>query len=334
MVSSTESSVGVTAYRWLVLARPMGAVLIATLPLVGLGYGLWELGSTVHPLVLLPRIAVLFVAWVFCHAGAMWLNAELDRDEGEVLFGRSVPVPRGTGALGYLSLALSVATSLLIGGVTTVCAALCALLCVLYSHPRTALKGRPLGGPLVNGLGYGLLSPIAGWAAAEGVITWRAIASLAFGVLSILGVYFAAQAFQEEEDRRRGYRTLVVTHGPRFTLRAARGCLVAAALGATVLAAIGAYPRVTLITIPFFLWMDRHIARWSQKADGGVQADATELVAIVTLAAVAMVGGTYAHQGWALYHDQPTGGCGTVIVPATLADVCGEAGLASEHREH
>ena len=33
------------------------------------------------------------------------------------------------------------------------------------------LKGQPIGGPLVNGFGYGSLSPVAGWAAAEGVLT-------------------------------------------------------------------------------------------------------------------------------------------------------------------
>lgn len=310
------------ASRLLVLARPKGAMLIATLPVAGLGYGLWERGSTLHPFVLLPTIGILFASWVFGHAGAMWLNAVLDRDEGEVLLGRSVPVPRHTGLAGYVALALSVSTSSLIGGVTTACAAICALMAILYSHERTALKGRAFAGPLVNGLGYGSLSPLAGFAAAASVPTWRAVGSLGFAVLFILGIYFAAQAFQQQEDRRRGYRTLVATHGPRLTLLIARLCLTTTAIGATMFAVVGAHPRPGLIAVPLWFWMDRHLAAWSKKPDGGEEADATRLVAIVTLAACAMIAGAYAHQGWALYHGDPTGGCGTAIVPAALAEVC------------
>ncbi len=312
-----------TLQRLLQLARPKGAFLIAGLPLAGFGYGLWGRGSTVHPLEVLPELVAVWLTWVFGHAGAMWLNAELDRDEGEVLFGRAVVVPRGTGIAGYLALSVSIGTSLAIGGITTLSAAACALLAVLYSHPRVALKGRALSGPLINGVGYGSLSPIAGWAAAEGVPTWRAGISLAFAVPFILGVYFAAQAFQADEDRRRGYRTLVATHGPRFTLVVARACLGFSALGALSMAALGAYPRATLISLPIWLWMDRHLARWSRDERGGRGADAVKLVLIVTLAAFAMVGASYAHHIHALLEGLPVGGCGTAVVPAALRHVCG-----------
>ena len=311
-----------TASRLLALARPKGAILIASLPVAGFGYGLWERGSTLHPYVVLPTIGVLLATWVLGHAGAMWLNAVLDHDEGEVLLGRSVPVPRHTGLAGYVALALSVSTSLLIGGITTVCAASCAMMAILYSHERTALKGRAFAGPLVNGFGYGSLSPIAGFAAAATVPTWRALTCLGFAVLFILGVYFAAQAFQQEEDRRRGYRTLVATHGPRLTLLIARICLAATAIGATMFAVVGAHPRAGLVAVPLWVWMDRHLAAWSRKHDGGEEADATRLVAIVTLAGVTMIAGAYAHQIWALHNGEATGGCGTAIVPAVLAGVC------------
>lgn len=309
--------------RWFSLARPKGAFLIAGLPLAGLGYGLWERGSTVYFFTILPTLGAVWLTWVFGHAGAMWLNAELDRDEGEVLFGQAVTVPRGTGYLGYFGLALSVATSFTIGGVTSACALICALLAILYSHPRVALKGRALSGPLINGVGYGSLSPIAGWAAADGVLTWRALVTLTLAVPFILGVYFAAQAFQADEDDARGYRTLVVTHGPRVTLVAARVCLAFSALGAMGMAAAGAYPRITLTSLPIWLWMDRHLARWSKDESGGRGSDAKKLVGIVTLAAFVMVVGAYAHHLDALFGDRPVGGCGTAIVPAALAQVCG-----------
>ena len=304
------------------LARPKGAFLIAGLPLAGFGYGLWERGSTVHPRYVAPTIAVVWFTWVLGHAGAMWLNAELDRDEGEVLFGEAVAVPEGTWIAAYVALTASVALSLVIGGITALCALLCALMAIAYSHPRVALKGKAFAGPLINGVGYGSLSPIAGWAAADGVFTWRAAVTLALAVPFILGVYFAAQAFQADEDRDRGYRTLVALHGPRAALLAARVCLGIAAGGALCMAALGAYPRATLCSAPIWFWMDRHLVRWSRDPRGGTGKDAIKLVSIVTLAAFVMVVSTYVVHFYALTHGQPVGGCGTEWVPEALARVC------------
>lgn len=316
------------------LARPRGAVLIASLPLVGFGYGLWERGSTIHPRFIAPTLGALFLVWVLGHAGAMWLNAELDRDEGEVLLGRAVRVPRHTGLAGYAALALSIAGSVLwLGPLTTGCVVACAVLAVLYSHPGVALKGRPLSGPLINGVGYGSLSPVAGWAAADVPVTARALASLGFAVAFILGVYFVAQAFQADEDRERGYRTLVATHGPQRTLQFARALLDASALGVMTLAALGAYPRATLLALPFFVWMDRHLAAWIERGVGGRESDAKKLLGIVCAAAITMIAATYGHQAWAIWHDSPTGGCGTAWVPEALDEVCAPSGRVDAEQD-
>ncbi|MCB9594203.1 MAG: UbiA family prenyltransferase [Sandaracinaceae bacterium] len=309
--------------RLLALARPKGMILISTLPLVGFGYGLWEQGSTVHPFVVLPTMLALFGSWALGHAGAMWLNAELDQDQGEVLLGRPVTVPRGTGIAGYLALIASVSVSVGIGWPIAICAGICAVLAILYSHPRVALKPTAVGGPLVNGVGYGSLSPIAGWLATDPVLTWRAVVTVVLAVFFILGVYFAAQAFQADEDRARGYRTLVATHGPRATLQVARFCLSFAVVGAHVLAIAGAYPRAALVGIPVWIWMDRHFAAWLRKKDGGTGADASKLVGILCLAVFLMLLGAYAHQAYVLHYGLPAAGCGTALVPEALAPICG-----------
>lgn len=306
----------------MILARPKGAALITSLPLVGYGYGLWERGSMAHPLVVFPAVSILIATWLLGHAGAMWLNAELDRDEGEVLLGEAVEVPARTGFYGYIALVLSVLVSFGIGGWTSACALVCALLSILYSHPRVALKGGAFGGPLVNGLGYGSLSPIAGWAAASPVFTWRAAASLVLAVSFILGVYFAAQAFQAEEDRARGYRTLVATHGPRFTLVVARVCIAIAGLGACALAVAGALPRHTLAGFPLWILADRHLGRWAKKPNGGSEDDATHLVALVTFAGVLSIAGVFVDHFTELIAGNPVGGCATAIVPDALASLC------------
>jgi len=267
-------------------------------------------------------LSLLFGVWVVAHAGTMWLNAALDDDQGEVLLGRPVQVPKRAALYGYLAIGGAVAVSWTIDRVTFACAAICAVLSVLYSHPKLALKPTPLGGPLVNGLGYGALSPIAGWAATGAPLTWRAVITVALGVVFLLGIYWMAQVFQYEEDAERGYRTLVVTAGPKVTLRVASVCLVVSAGAAVALCAVGVYPRAVLASVPFWIWMLVHLRRWAEAPDGGTQKHADRLVLIVTLAVVAAIAGAYGHQVHAILNGLPTGGCGTAIVPDALDHAC------------
>lgn len=311
-----------TALRLLLLARPKGLLLIALIPAVGYGFALWERGSTIAAKYVLPDLLWLWLVWALGHAGSLWLNAVLDEDEGGVLLGRSVPVPKITGPMGYLALALSVGLAWPLSTVTLVCTTICAVMAVAYSHPRIALKGQPIGGPLVNGFGYGSLSPVAGWAAAEGVLTWRAAMTLAFIVAFILGVYFAAQAFQADEDRRRGYRTLVVTHGPRWTLLTARACVGFAAIGASLGAALGVYPRLMLLTVPAWWWADRYLATWSKAPNGGDSKMAGQWIARLSVGGLGVILAAYVDHLWKLLHHLPPGGCGTAVVPEAVVQLC------------
>jgi 4-hydroxybenzoate polyprenyltransferase len=305
--------------RLLALSRPKGMLLVACLPMIGFGFGLWERGSTISVFKVTPTLLVLALAWMVGHAGAMWLNAALDRDQGSVLLGRAVEVPRFTHVFGYVALVLSPAIAFLLGWVAGVCALACAILSVAYSSPRVAWKGHALAGPAVNGLGYGSLSPIAGWSLAEPVPTWRTALTLAVIVLSIFGVYFSAQSFQEEEDRARGYRTLVVTHGPHATLLVAHVCLRVAMIATLAAAAIGVYPRALLASAPLWFWADVHLTRWRRAPQ---ESRAGGLVLKLTLAGLVTLGGVYAHQAWQFIHENAPGGCGTAVVPAALLETC------------
>lgn len=266
------------------LARPALWPSVVALVLLGWGVGLWDGG-------LAPRgfgaLACALVAWSLLHAGALWLNAALDRDEGEVLFGRAVPVPDGIERFAWAALGGCVAAAWLggpaLGAVGTVSAALGAL----YSHPRTRWKGHPVGGPFVNGVGYGLLTPLAGWVAAGAPPGARAVALWLLVGLASLGAYYMAQVFQEREDRARGYRTLVATHGPATTLAVARWCVGASLVGGLLLAAVGLLPRVVLLTAPLALWVDRWFARWSRDPGRGGEASAREAARRVVLAGAA-----------------------------------------------
>ncbi len=277
--------------------------------LVGYGYGHWERAVD---LAWPQDFAVLLPVWVLLHFGTMWLNAARDRDEGPVMFGEVVAVPPYLASLGYVALLGCLATSMAAHPVSRLCAIGCVLLAVLYSHPRIAWKAHPVGGPLVNVLGYGVLTPLAGLAVTRADIGFRVLFTLTCTGLAMLGLTFAAQAWQRDEDAARGDRTLVVTHGPRVTLWTARICIGLAALGGTLGAAIGLYPRACLIGVPGLFLVDRHFASWLEKGEGGPE-DARSLLLKMALSGILLIScamATYLYQ-WSA--RLPLAGQGTAL---------------------
>lgn len=279
------------------------------LVLAGYGWAHWDRAMDLrHP----ERVPLVLLAWWALHAGTLWLNAVLDQDEGEVLMGRSVPPPRGTAALGYASLGLTVVLAAAAGPWTGLAGALCALLAVLYSHPATMWKAHPLGGPFVNVVGYGLLSPMAGFAMTGLPVDLRSLVVWPLVAFGILGTYFVAQAFQEEEDASRGYRTLVATHGPRTVLQAARVSIGLAIGGGVLLAALGWLPRGCLLLTPMGIWLDRWLVRWQAEGDGGDASWAMGFTRRLLLAGwVGVAVATYDYVS-ASMAGEPVAGLGTV----------------------
>ena len=109
----------------------------------------------------------------------------------------------------------------------------------------------------MNWFGYGALSPLAGWATAE--VSLNPTDRRALGARlprCMLGAYFAAQAFQREEDRDEWLpHAGRDPRSARRPSRSARACLVVAFVGATVgLALVGWIPRICLLA-------DRRMAR-------------------------------------------------------------------------
>lgn len=270
------------------LARPKGALLTLLLPAVGFGFGHWDYALVLQASAL--QILALMGAWTCLHAGTMWLNAALDRGEGEVLWGREAPIPERIGLYALLALLACVALAAIAHPLTGLCALAAALLAVLYSHRKTAWKGHPIGGPLVNGLGYGLLSPLAGWFLVEVPLTARWAFVLLTIQLCVLGLYFGAQAFQQEDDRRHGHRTLVVTAGPRRTLQVARALLLAGGLLFFGFTAWGWFPRLCLLAILVFSCLDRWMARWALEAQGGDRSRADGMVLRALVAVIMLTG--------------------------------------------
>jgi 4-hydroxybenzoate polyprenyltransferase len=302
-------------HRLWLLARPRGLALVGAVPLAGFGYGLWEQGSTVAPWTVAPSLLALFVAFGLGHAAALWVNASFDRDEGEVLLGAPVAPPAIARPAAVVVGAGAMAMAAWVHPGAGVAALGCGVLSVAYSHPWTAWKGHPLGGPAVNVLGYGTLAPGAGWLASGADGDWRTGLTVAIALGLIGAVYLAAQAFQREEDAARGYRTFVVRHGPAATLRGARAALLGALTlfaGATL---AGAYPRALLVAVPAFVAADRGLVAWQRRPEGGTAEDAAQLLGRLAWAVGLVVLGAYAHQGWQLVTGGLPGGLGTALVP-------------------
>jgi 4-hydroxybenzoate polyprenyltransferase len=251
------------------LARPRGMFLVSLVPTLGFSFAYWDHGCVAPGWSALPRLGLLMLVWAVPHAGTMWLNAALDRDESPTLYGRAAKVPDGIERWAYLTLLFAVALGFWMNVGLGVCVVLCAALSILYSHPKTAWKGHAVLGPLTNAVGYGTLSPIGGFLYAGYAPTIRAGLILLAAIPWMLTAYFAAQAFQEDEDRARGYRTLVATHGAAVTLRVTRACLYVALAMSVTYALVGIVPRIVLVPLPLFVLLHRYLSRWMAQPKGG-----------------------------------------------------------------
>lgn len=236
------------------LSRPRAAIIVATSPLLGYWFGLWEHESPLRNAWDLPW---LLLGWGALHVGSIWLNACLDRDQGTVLWGAPQRIPPGTQTKSMHALVLAIVLSSVASPRAGLIASAAVVLTVLYSHPRWAWKSRPLAGPAVNLLGYGILSPAAGWVIADVPGTPCTLAVVPLVASVALSIYFLAQAFQEDEDRRRGYRTLVVTHGPAGVVMASRWCLAAAFFGLATMSMVGLIPWICGLTMLGWWSIDR-----------------------------------------------------------------------------
>ncbi len=276
----------------LALARPKGTALLLVVPLTGYGFAHWdhELAEPRRPVAL----ALVLVTWVLLSAGSLWLNAALDGDERGALFATEAPRPKHLVALGYGALAFACACALALAlayalALALACALACAALAVLYSHPKTKWKAHALLGPFVNGVGYGTLSWLAGWSVGGVAMSARTAAAMMLMTTFVVGMAFAAQAYQRDDDTRRGYRTLVVTRGPAACLRTATICARVAIGGVAVLAAAGVYPRLVLAGVPVFVLAELTMARWRRAPDGGSPALAVEFVTRMLAGGVVLV---------------------------------------------
>jgi 4-hydroxybenzoate polyprenyltransferase len=200
--------------------------------------------------------------WVVClNGGTLALNSAFDRDEGDIAYLRDPPAPPRRLAL--FSLGLMVAgqvAALTLPPLFGALYGLCFALSVLYSVPPFRLKAVAGADWLINMVGFGTLTPLAGWAT-----TGRPLHAVAGAVLLAFCPLFAAlypltQLYQLDEDARRGDRTLALMLGTRRSLDVALAAAGAAFLLFTWAGLRSAWPpgaagwRWSLLLLALLAW--------------------------------------------------------------------------------
>jgi lycopene elongase/hydratase (dihydrobisanhydrobacterioruberin-forming) len=182
--------------------------------------------------------ALGIVLWVVClNGGTLALNSAFDRDEGDIAYlRRPPPPPRGLApaSMALMLVGLAVAFVLPVG--YRIAYAICLVMSLLYSVPPMRLKAVAGADWIINMLGFGTLTPYAGWAATGVPLEpSRGLALAAFCPL-FAALYPLTQIYQLEEDIRRGDRTLATVLGVRGSLNAA---IAAVAVAFALFAAAG-----------------------------------------------------------------------------------------------
>lgn len=177
-----------------------------------------------------------FLFVIAMNGGTLALNSAFDNDEGDIGYLKNPPPPpRRLAAFGYALLALSLIGSMAFvkvkpgGHYFFEIMMTCVLMSVLYSVPPIRLKARAGWDLLINCLGFGFFTPMAGW-----VLTGRgldrSLLDLCIGFFFLFAaLYPLTQIYQVAEDTKRGDQTLVIRMG------------VARSLGYAIFAALVAH---------------------------------------------------------------------------------------------
>ena len=213
------------------------------------------------------------ILWVIAlNGGTLAINSAFDKDEGDVAYLRRPPPPPGGLFRFGLGLMLAgLAGSFLLPRSYTWLYLACFVMSVLYSVPPMRLKAVAGADWVINLIGFGALTPLAGWASTgEGLTVWGWFVVWGFGAL-FAGFYPLTQLYQFDEDERRGDRTFALLLGKRRSLAASIGCVTLAfalfAAGARAAEWTRAdVPRWLVLVAAYGVWLGV-LVPWYRAAD-------------------------------------------------------------------
>ena len=222
------------------------------------------------------RLAAALVLWVlFLNGGTLAINSAFDRDSGDIGYlDAPPPVPRGLLWFGLGLMSIGQAAALLLPTGFAVAYAVCFALSVLYSVPPFRFKAVAGVDWIINMVGFGTLTPYAGWAATGAPLTpVAALVLFAFCPL-FAALYPLTQLYQFDEDRARGDRTLALMLGMRASLSVAVGASGAAFACLALAATVAGVPtlRVLPLVVAGVAWLGL-LTRWRAQCERMTPAD-------------------------------------------------------------
>lgn len=152
----------------------------------------------------------------------------------------------------YVAGGCALVLSLVVSWAFALLVALSLLLAWAYSAPPLRLKTRPGADVLVNAVGVGALSALAGWVLARPLAEapWPFLPQ---GLLVAAAVYIPTTLVDHDADRAMGFSTFATRLGPRRAYLVGLWCWAASCVGALVLAFLGVVlPRAMLPVLLVF----------------------------------------------------------------------------------
>jgi 4-hydroxybenzoate polyprenyltransferase len=158
--------------------------------------------------------------WVVAlNGGTLALNSAYDRDEGDVAYlRRPPPAPAHLAGFGIGLMLVGLVLAFFLPVLYRASYAVCLIMSVLYSTPPIRLKAVAGADWVINMVGFGTLTPLAGWAATGLGLTRSGGLVLAGFCPLFAALYPLTQIYQFPEDARRGDRTLARALGVRGSL--------------------------------------------------------------------------------------------------------------------
>lgn len=185
-----------------------------------LGFALAQgVDKTVHGSRLGALLAGLVVWVVMLNGGTLALNSAFDRDEGDIGYLDAPPAPpRHLALFGFALMLVGQALALALPRGFAIAYAICFTMSLLYSVPPVRLKAVAGADWIINMIGFGTLTPYAGWALT--LVPLDRAGAWALGGFAPLfaALYPLTQLYQLDEDRARGDRTLALALGVRGSL--------------------------------------------------------------------------------------------------------------------
>lgn len=217
-------------------------------------------GFTSAPDAHISVLVLGLLVWVLLlNGGTLAINSAFDRDEGDIGYlDHPPPVPRHLAVWGFCLMLAGQAIALALPRGFAIAYALCFGMSLLYSVPPMRLKAVAGADWIINMLGFGTLTPYAGWALTRLPLTHAGAWALGGFAPLFAALYPLTQLYQLDEDRARGDRTLALALGVRASLAISIGVMLiafACFVRATHFAAHVGPAAIAALSVAAALWL-------------------------------------------------------------------------------